>query len=95
MGAAIARNLGAVNREGLGANMVDDTDFPSWPTYPSGLDGDWIDADCMGHTDILTYREVDGWVVHAMRNSIYPKGRWTKRKPRCEAIGGDIVLLYY
>ena len=44
------------------------TDFSSWPTFPSGLEGDWVDADVFFRIDLMTYREPDRGILELIDN---------------------------
>ena len=44
------------------------TDFSSWPTFPSGLEGDWVDADVFFRIDLMTYREPGRGILELIDN---------------------------
>jgi DNA-directed RNA polymerase specialized sigma24 family protein len=42
--------------------------WPEWPTFPSGLCGDWQSAD--HHTDVMNYRSPNRLILLMMKNKI-------------------------
>ena len=45
-------------------------DFPSWPTFPSGLEGDWVDADRVLATNVMEYETPNRLIMLLMRNQM-------------------------
>ena len=50
--------------------MAIESDFPSWPTFPSGLEGDWVDADRVLATNVMEYETPNRLIMLLMRNQM-------------------------
>ena len=57
--------------------MQNASDFPSWPTFPSGLAGEWVDSDQVFRTDVMPYEEPDPMILALMRSDRQAREDWT------------------
>ena len=66
-------------------------DFPSWPTFPSGLEGDWVDADRVLATNVMEYETPNRLIMELFRNENCKSKRYREEPASCDEIMGALT----